>query len=72
MGFFYDASKTKLPLRGRKKLPLRGRRGQRLKLLRQFEVGRLYTFPEFWRLDLPTEIPEDLLLEETHDDCRNC
>ena len=67
MGFYH--SKSKLPLRGRKKLPLRGRRARRLKLLRQFEIGRVYTFSEFWRLDLP----DDCWLEEkNYDDYQNC
>lgn len=72
MGFFHSDMKNKLPLRGRKKLPLRGKRARRLKLLRQFEVGRVYTFPEYFRLDVPEDWPEDLLLEETHDHYRNC
>lgn len=63
-------SKTKLPIRGRKKkLPLRGKRGRRLQLLREFEVGRIYTFPEFWRLDFPR--PDEYMLDEekTRDHC---
>ena len=63
-------SKTKLPLRGGKKLlPLRGKRGRRLALLRQFEVGQIYTFPEFWRLDFPR--PDEYMLDEekTRDHC---
>ena len=69
MGFFYDTSKPKLPLRGCKKLPIRDKRRRRLKLLRQFEVGHIYTFPEFWRLNLP----DDCTLQEVpHDHYRNC
>ena len=64
MGFFH-AKHEEFSIRGRKKLPLRGRR---LKLLRQFEVGHVYTFPQYWRLDLP----DDCSLEEAaHDHRRN-
>ena len=57
MGFYH--SKSKLPLRGRKKLPMRGKRGRRLTLLRQFEVGHVYTFCENSDLD---DVPDDVLL----------
>ena len=74
MGFFYDASKTKLPIRGRKRLPLRGRKFKRLQLLKQFKPGRVYTFVPFSELD---DLPEDITLwadddwsdEVTRHDC---
>ena len=60
MGFFDVTSKTRLPLRGRrKKLPLRGKRGRRLNLLREFEVGQVYTFVAMHELD---DLPDDTLL----------
>lgn len=56
--FFHRESSAKLPPQRRKKLPYRGPRAKRLECLRQFEVGRLYTF------DLPDDVPYDLLLME--------
>ena len=53
MSFYY--CKPKVPRRGKNKLPRRGRRGRRLSLLREFEVGKIYTFPEFWDVDLPAD-----------------
>lgn len=44
----------KLPKHGRRLL-LRSRRHRRLILLRQFEVGRVYTFPEFYKWE---EVPD--------------
>ena len=73
MGFFYEkleeklASKEKLPMRGRKKLPLRGKRGRRLSYLKQFEVGHVYTFTQYFATDLPDDLPGDLLLEDHND-----
>jgi len=63
----------KLPMRGRKKLPLRAARGRRLSCLKQFEVGHLYTFTQYFATDLPDDLPEDLLLEDHKDEhYRNC
>ena len=77
MGFFYEnmeeklASKEKLPMRGRKKLPLRGARGRRLQLLKDFEVGHIYTFTPYFATDLSDDLPGDLLLEDhTNEHCR--
>lgn len=64
MGFFHSKNE-KLPIRGRKKLPLRGKRAKRLKYLRQFDAGRLYTFAEYFTADLPEDLPKDLLTEES-------
>ena len=79
MGFFYEkleeklASKEKLPIRDGKKLPLRAKRGRRLSYLKQFEVGHLYTFTQYFATDLPDDLPEDLLLEDHKDEhYRNC
>lgn len=69
MSFFYSESEPKLPLRGRKMLPIRGKRGRRRQLLRQFEIGHVYTFPEYWRLNLPDNCT---LQEEPYDHYRNC
>ena len=65
MGFYY--SDTKLPLRGkkgnkrkgRKILPLRGKRGRRLQRLRDYQIGRVYTFCPFSELD---DLPDEMLL----------
>ena len=58
MSFFYSKlehqTKKKLPIRGRRLL-LRGARKRRLQLLREFEVGRVYTFYEIAELD---DLPE--------------
>ena len=57
MSFFY--SQTSKPQRQHSKLPLRGKqakRERRLLLLRQFEIGTVYTFyPEFLTIDLPDD-----------------
>jgi len=63
MGFFSSEAR-KLPLRGRKKLPLRGRHSRRLKYLRQFEAGRLYTFHDYNETNLPDDLPYALLTED--------
>ena len=63
--------KTKLPLRGTKKLPLRGPRSRRMKLLRQFDVGRVYSFDQFWDLP-PADWFDASLMEIKNDDFRNC
>lgn len=59
MGFFHSP---------RQELPLRGPRGKRLKLLQQFEVGRLYTFDNYHETDLPDDLPFGVLIEEIGDD----
>lgn len=74
MGFFYEATKKRLPLRGRNKLPLRSRRSKRLQLLKDFQPGRVYSFVPIYELD---DLPEDTTLwadddwsdEVTRHDC---
>lgn len=69
MSFYYSESKPKeIPLRGCKKLPIRGKRARRLRLLSQFEIGHVYTFPEYWRLNLPNNCT---LQEEPYDHYRH-
>lgn len=74
MGFFYEkleeklASKERLPIRDGKKLPLRAKRGRRLKLLRQFEVGHIFTFPQYVPAALRNNLRPDLLLEDNNDE----
>jgi len=74
MSFFYEkleeklASKEKLPIRDGKKLPLRGNRRRRLKLLRQFKVGHVYTFPQYVPAALRNNLHPDLLLEDHNDE----
>ena len=57
MSFFY--SQLQKPERRRTRLPMRGKkakRERRLRLLRQFEIGTVYTFyPEFLHIDLPAD-----------------
>ena len=76
MGFYYGA-RSKLPLRrrkGKKLLPLRGKRRRRLQRLRDYRIGRVYTFCPFSELD---DLPEDITLwadddwsdEVTRHDC---
>jgi len=69
----FERRTKKLPIRDRKNLPLRGKRGRRLSYLKQFEVGHLYTFTQYFATDLPDDLPEDLLLEDHKDEhYRNC
>ena len=67
MGFFH-AKHEEFPIRGRKKLPIRGKRAKRLKFLKQFEVGHLYTFTQYFAADLPEDLPEHLLVEDHNDE----
>ena len=67
MSFFNSQHQT-LPKRGRNKLPLLGKRARRLKLLQQFDVGRLYTFEDYYITDLPDALPFGVLIEEIGDD----
>ena len=60
----------KLPMRGPKKLPLRGLRGRRLQLLKDFQPGRLYSFPSYFATDLPDDLPEELLEDHTDENHR--
>ena len=66
MGFFH-ANETRLPKRGGNKLPLREKRGKQRKDLKQFEVGHLYTFTEYFAADLPEDLPHDILVEDLTD-----
>ena len=59
MSFFYSEARRVPKPQRHSQLPLRGKqakRERRLLLLRQFEVGKVYTFyPEFLVLDLPND-----------------
>lgn len=71
MGFYYsdikNKRKKKLLLRGRRLL-YRGPRIRRLKLLRDFEPGTVYTFVPMHELD---DLPDDTLLWADDDYPRN-
>ena len=67
MGFFHSESK-RLPKRGHEKLPLRGPRGRRLARLHQFDIGRLYTFEDYYYADRPDDLPFGVLIEEIGND----
>ncbi len=63
MGAFFSKlehqTKKKLPIRGRKRLLFRGPRKRRLQLLKEFEVGRIYTFCPISELE---DLPDETLL----------
>ena len=63
MGFFCSHIE-RLPKRGKNKLPLRGQRAKRLRYLRQFEVGRLYTFAEYYGANPSENWSIKLLMED--------
>ena len=60
MSFFYSEARRPSKPRHSNKLPMRGKKAKRerrlLLLLRDFEVGTVYTFyPEFLHIDLPAD-----------------
>ena len=67
MGFFNSESK-RLPKRGRNRMPLRGAKGKRLARLRQFDVGRLYTFEGYYNADRQDDLKFGVLIEEIGND----
>ena len=58
---FYNFDSRKLPRRGKNKLPMRSKRHRRSQLLRQFDVGRVYSFAPICELD---ELPDNVTLWE--------
>ena len=69
MGFFYAPPQECLPMRGpRKALPMRSRKFRRLQLLKDYRVGRVYTFPAFYNWEIPKE---DTLWHDANKLCRN-